>query len=502
MTDSKHSIASAAAATFLLASMLGGCTLWPRREATGTPPVPPPALRDSRQPGDSGATSSSAEEPSRSGLTEAQLEMWNDPEFQKRFTESYLAETEIEPRVTLDERDEMQKVMALISKDKMDDAARALEKVLNGRRGEAASAVYDFTLANIYFQREQLDQAAQRYEAAVKKHPKFRRAWRNLAICHVRQKGFPKAIESLTRVIELGGGEALIYGMLGFSYSMTGDPIAAESAYRMAALIDAGEINWKMGLARSYFLQQRHADAVALCGSLIEAQPDRADLWLLQANAYIGLNQPLKAAENYELVDRLGQSTAESLYTLGDIYVNEGIFDLAVGAYGRAMDKRSEGRPDRALRAAKVMIGRGALDQTQRLVEKTESVYGERLGDEDRKDLLKLRARLAVARGAGDQEADILKQIVAIDPLDGEALILLGQHSEKTGDIEQAINYLERAEALEKHEADAKTQHGRLLVNAGKYAEALPLLRSAQELKPRDSLQKYIDQVERFAKNR
>jgi tetratricopeptide (TPR) repeat protein len=427
---------------------------------------------------------------------------WNDPDFQKRFAESYIAETEIEPRVTIEEREEMQKIMALISKDKLDDAARLLEKILDGRRGKDANAVYDFTLANIYFQREQLDLAAERYRAAVEKFRKFRRAWRNLAICHVRQKRYPEAVAALTRVIELGGGEALVYGLLGFSYNMVEDFVAAESAYRIASLIDPATLDWKMGLARSYFMQQRYADAVALCNSLIAAHPNRADLWLLQANAYIGLNQPLKAAENYELVDRLGQSTPESLYILGDIYVNEGVFDIAVRAYGRAMEKGSEGRPERVLRAAKVMIARGALDEVRLLVGKIQTVYADRLNDADRKDLLKLRARLAVAAGEGDEESGILKEIVDLDPLDGEALILLAQHCERTGDLAQAINYLERAEAIQKCEADAKVQHGRLLVNSGRYADALPLLRSANELKPRESLQKYIEQVERFARNR
>ena len=39
-----------------------------------------------------------------------------------------MAETEIEPRVTTDERDKMQKVLDLISSDQMDKAASLLEK--------------------------------------------------------------------------------------------------------------------------------------------------------------------------------------------------------------------------------------------------------------------------------------------------------------------------------------------------------------------------------------
>ena len=120
----------------------------------------------------------------------------------------------------------------------------------------------------------------------------------------------------------------------------------------------------------------------------------------------------------------------------------------------------------------------------------------------DKKDLLKLQARIAVAEGQSAEEVRVLEEIVALDPLDGEALILLGQHASRANEPEKAIFYYERAESLEKYEADAKVRHAQLLVGQGKYSEALSLLRRAQELKPREDIQKYLTQVERVAKSR
>lgn len=445
---------------------------------------------------ESGVTAAETTSSETSPLSASELAIWNDPVFKKRFAESYLAETEIEPRVTASEYEQMQKVLALISSDKMDEAAQILAK----SRNEAASAVFDFTLANIYFQQEKLDQAAAVYLTAVEKYPKFRRAWRNLGLIYVRQGEFEKAMPALTRVVELGGHDSVTYGLLGFAYSSVENHLPSESAYRMAILLDPVTIDWKMGLARCFFKQERFAEAVALCGQLIGAYPDRTDLWLLQANAYIGQNQPLKAAENYELVDRLGQSTADSLNMLGDIYINESLYEIAVHSYIRAMNKDPQGDPERAIRAAKVLAGRTALRETRQLIEHIEHLHGDRLASEDRKDLLKLRARLAVAEGSGEEEVRVLEEIVTLDPLDGEALILLGQHSNRTGDPEKAVFYYERAAHIEKHEADAKVRHAQLLVGQGKYEEALPLLRRAQMIKPRDNIQEYLEQVERVAK--
>lgn len=468
--------------------------------STSRPLSPAPSAQPA--PAASASTEDSAAEAikarSNSTLTDAQLQLWNDPAFQRTFTESYMAETEIEPRVTVVEREQMEKVLELISSDQMERAAELLRK----EQGEASSAVFDFTLGNIYFQSDDLGPAVRQYTAAVEKFPKFRRAWRNLGLIYIRQGEFEQAVEPLTRVIELGGGDSVTYGLLGYAYSSIEKDLSAETAYRMATLIDPDTLDWKMGLARSLFKQERFADAVALCRGLLAEYPDRVDLWLLQANAYLGLNQPLRAAENYEIVDRMGGSTAASLSMLADIYVNEELYELAVERYVQAMEADPDSKPDRAIRAAKVLTARAATGAAARLINRIESLHHDRLSDAQRKDLLKLRARIAVANGSGEEEVNVLQEIVELDPLDGEALLLLGQHSRRSGDLEQAAFYFERAAAVEGFEADANVRHAQLLVSQGKYAEALPKLRRAQTLKPRENIQEYLEQVERIAKSR
>lgn len=433
-----------------------------------------------------------------SSLTKSELELWNSKKFKQQFAESYLAVTEVEPRITTIEQDEIMKVQDLLGEDKMDEAARLLEK----KRGDASSAVYDFLLGNIYMQQDSLDQAVAAYEVAVEKFPKYRRAHRNLGLIHVQTGDFDKALAPLTRAIELGDTESLTYGLLGFAYSSVDNDLSAESAYRQAVLLDPATLDWKMGLARSLFKQERYAEAVALCASLIDANPDAAELWLLQANAYVGLGQPLKAAENYEFVDRLGKSTVDSLNMLGDIYTNQELYEMAVTAYIRAMEKNPDRNAERALRASKVLVTRGALDETKTLIGRIEQLHGAHLGQVDKKALLKLRARIAVAEGQSGEEVRVLEEIVALDPLDGEALILLGQHAARANKPEKAVFYYERAESLADFEADASVRHAQLLVSQAKYTDALSLLRRAQELKPRDDIQKYLDQVERVAKAR
>ena len=444
-------------------------------------------------------TASNAVEPKPgSVLTKSELELWNSKKFKQQFAESYIASTDVEPRVTTIEREALMKVQDLIGEDKIDEAAKLLEK----SRGEAVSATYDFMLGNIYLQQEKLEDAVAAYEVAVEKYPKFRRAHRNLGLIYVQSGEFDKAVPALSKAVELGDTESLTYGLLGFAYSSVDNSLAAESAYRQAVLLDPATMDWKMGLARSLFKQQRYPEAVALCTSLIDSDPDNADLWLLQANAYVGLKQPLKAAENYEMVDQLGKSTVDSLNMLGDIYVNDGLYEMAANAYIRAMDQNPDRNAERPIRACKVLVTRGALAETKTLIQHIKDLHGAHLGQVDQKDLLKLEARIAVAEGQAEEEVRVLEEIVELDPLDGEALILLGQHAFRANDPEKAVFYYERAESLSTYEADAKVRHAQLLVSQSKYTDALPLLRRAQEIKPRDDIQKYLDQVERVAKSR
>jgi tetratricopeptide (TPR) repeat protein len=476
----------------VLLATVGACALVAGASVSAqTPPTESPAIRLD----------------ARGALPAPTTSLFADPAFRRQLEQSYIAETEIEPSITDSERKQILAILKLIGDGKRDDAMKQLLK----DRNATSSAVFEFMIANLHFEdamNPELDadakaallgKARPEYEAAVKKYPKFRRAWRNLAMIEVQESRWQPASEALSKVIELGGGDATMYGLLGFAYSNLDDNVAAESAYRMAILLDPKTEDWKMGLARSFFKQERFADVIAHTGRMLEQNRDRADLWLLQANAFIASGQPMRAAENYVIVDGMGRSTADSLNMLADIYVNEGAYDLAVEAYGRALEKDAGTKPDRAVRAAKVLIARGAMKETKAMIAKLDALRGDVLAENDKKELLKLRARIAVAEGAGDEEARILEEIVRIDPLDGEALILLGQYYARTGENEKAIFQFERAASMEKFEADAKVRHAQVLVNTGRYAEALPLLRSAQQVKPRDSIQAYLDQVERVA---
>ena len=415
--------------------------------------------------------------------------------FAERFAESYLAENDVVPAVSADEQMVVQEVQQLLSEDSRDEA----EALLKENLGLASSAVYDYLLANLYFQDDKLDLAAVTYESATRKWPRYRQAWQNLGIVQIKRGEFSKAIPAFVKVIEMGGGTAICYGLLGFAHSSEGHHLSAESAFRMAILLDPSTKDWQMGLARAFFDLKRWDDAVALTGTMLEEDPESAQLWTLQANAYIGLDKPMKAAENFEIVDRLGKATPDSLALLGDIYLNSELYSPAVDAYMRVLEAKAADIR-RIIRSAKILSARNANDQAKRLLGAIQSTLDEDSTDPDlQKDVLRLSARIALAEGDGEREATILKQIVELDPLDGDALLLLGRHAVRSSDDAQAVFYFDRAVAIDSSEADANLELGKLLASQGKYAEALPKLRRAQQIEPREPVQKFLEQIEKRA---
>lgn len=421
--------------------------------------------------------------------------VWSDPVFQKQFLGDFGILADVEPKMTAEERALLEKVYPLMSSDP-DEAARQIEA---GRKPDS-SALLDFVLGGIDYQKDRVEEAAARYEAAVAKFPSFRRAWKMLGVSRYRLQNSDAAILAFTRMLQLGGGDAVSYGLLGDAYAARQDHLAAEAAYRNALLLDPDNAAYRVGLVRSVLKQEKYEEAAGLLRVLLEKFPERAEFWLLQANAFVNLKQPLRAAENYEVVYRMGKGTPESMNVLGDIYVNEGLPNLAAPAYARAIELDPAQPLVRPLRNIETLLARGATAEAGGLVARLRAVAGDRLGAEENRKLLKLDARIAVADGNGEQAARVLEELVSLDPLDGEALLLLGQHHQRTGDLERALVYFERAAGIEAFEGPAKARQGQVLAAQGKYDAALPLLKRAQAIKPTDQLALYLAQVERLAR--
>lgn len=424
--------------------------------------------------------------------------VWNDPTFRMSIVGGFGISPDVEPRITQDDLAVLELVRQL-----MPDEVTAAESLLRESCSPEACAVFDLTLAGVQFQADRLDEALANYRVATDKFPSFRRAYRSIGLICTRLGQFDDAIAAFNRMIELGSVDPYAYGLLGFCHTQKQYHQPAEAAYRNALLLQPDNVEWRLGLTRSVFKQGKYEDAASLLDVLVAAYPDKADFWLLQSHTYLGLKQPLKAAENLEAMDALGKSTMDSLFTLGDIYVAESLPDLAASAFERAVKLSPTQPATRAIRSAEVLSQRGGLMRARSLATLIRETLGDSMTDADRRRLLKLQARLAMADGSGTEESvRILAEVIELDPLDGEALMLLGQHHAREGRPDQAILQYERAARIDAFAPQAKVRIAQVFVSQARFDEALPLLREAQSMRPRDDVARYIEQIERAAKGK
>ena len=423
------------------------------------------------------------------------MQFWKDPEFINKFMASYGVKSEVEPKINAEEKELFDELIPQIQADPTQAIVMLIEAITL-----ESSAALDFTLANLYVQANDYPKAVAQYRQAIRKFPDFQRAHMNLGVVLIQLSQHVEAQKELVRTLELGGEDGNIYGLIGYCHLIGEKYLSAEAAYRKATLFSPDKLDWKLGIAQCELQQQKYGECVTLFGELIQAKPDNADYWLHQANAYLGLAESKKAATNYEVVRRMGKADAKVLNQLADIYINEGTYDLAFAAYrdAAAADKGREVAPP--IRAADILISVGEFDRGNSLLAQIRSIHKNQFNEADRLKILQLEARVQLANGEEAKAIKTLEQIVDKDPLDGESLLLLADYYGRNDNVEKAGLFYQRAEQLDDFEVRAKINHAQFLVHRSQYEKAVPLLKSAQAKRPRDSVQRYLDQVVKLAR--
>ncbi len=429
---------------------------------------------------------------------EAQFKPWSgssivrDPEWQKSFLGSYGFLSGAEPDIKPSELELLKEVIDLLKLN-----PKVAQAMLEQRVGADSSAALDFILANLRFQNGDVDKAGEGYELALSKFPDFRRAHKNLGLLRVQVNRCERAIEHLTRAVELGDRDGRTYGLLGYCYLNVENQLAAEVAYRNAILQQPDAKDWQLGLARSLLSQQKYAEAAALFSAFLEKHPEDVTAWKLQANAFVGLDQPMAAAVNLEAVRVLGQADPSTLSLLGDIYMNEGVSDLAKEAYLEVIESDAKGTRFReSYRAAELLVRSQAYGEASDLIDSIDRRYAKKLDSDDELKLMTLEAKVARGRGRKKEAAELLETIVRRDGTRGDALLELARYHRAEGNEQKALLMLERAQNLDGFEYPALVEQAQMRVASKEYEEAANLLRQALRIRNEPRVERFLARVE------
>lgn len=426
--------------------------------------------------------------------------LWSNPEFVDRFLGSYGMRTEVEPKITEEEGELFQQLVTLIQNNNIPAAITQLKTYLaeNADAETAPSPALFFTLANMQLQENQLDNAIANYRKAIKEFPNFLRAYKNLGLALIQNNKLDEAIDVIVKSIELGESGGDTFGLLGFCYLNQGEYAPALEAYRQATLLNPENREWFVGKAESLMRTERYREAIATFEYLIELDPNKDAYYTSMANAYVALGEPLQAAHVLEIVFREGSPNVAILNLLGDIYLNSLMPDLALRPYLAVFAMDDANVPtNRITRTAKALMQRAFYRQAEMFLDAAE-VYLKRNDafSEEKSEFLNLRAELALGSGQSEEAAQILEEVIQLEPMNGNALLLLGNYYFRKGEYEEAEFYFERASGIDRVAVDALIQSARLNVQIRDYATAIDRLRDAQGLEYQRNVQDYLEAVE------
>jgi Flp pilus assembly protein TadD len=421
---------------------------------------------------------------------------FKDPVFVKSFLGGYGVKADVEPKFDQTKTNEVAfyRELANVMGQDLSKAAYMISTNVTAE----SNPIFDYTLGTIQLQNGDNTNANTNLEKAIEKFPSFLRAWRNLGMAYVRAGNFGEAIKPFTKAVELGGVDGQLYGMLGYCYMNEERYLPAEGAYRNAMIFMPEHKDWKMGLIKSLLGQSKFSEAGRMVSELLAKSPDDTSLWTLQASIFTQQEDFKSAAVNYEVLRKFGKIDFRQLMVLGDIYMSQDAKDLALEVYLEGVDKEEPGKAERTVRAALILASRGAFDEAEQLVKKVRTIHGDKLSADEDLKLLKVTSKAALAKGDTDAAMKTLEKVIEKDPLDGEALLMVGDHYLKNQEYEKAEHRFDLAGRITGFEADAFVKKAQIKVKQQKYLLAVEDLRKAQKIKPRDSVQRYLEAVERM----
>jgi len=400
---------------------------------------------------------------------------------------SYSFLKEREPEMTETEYALYEKVIPMITAQP-DFALRLLE----GMVGEAeCSAAFEFVLGNVYYEQKRYPDAEVRFKLAVEKYQTFIRAWDNLGVLYFTTERYAEAVQCFTKAIILGESEPRLFGMLAFSLFKSGNPLAAESAYLQAYALEPTNGDWIEGLLSSYLESKQYARAETLLQQLVRLKPKESRFWLLLGNVILSQERKLDAIAEFETARSLGMLDADGLMLLGDLYAEQKMFPEAVSTYETLAAAKPDLGVERMVRYANALTAEERFADAGKLLDSLAALTN----DEQRTAILQARADLHQAREEWPEARSRLEQVIERDPMNGKALIDLGQIEETLENDSRAQFYYEAAAQVADQAYSANLKLANLHVRLARYSEALAFIEKAIALQRSPALLEFQARV-------
>jgi tetratricopeptide (TPR) repeat protein len=426
--------------------------------------------------------------------------IWSTESFRKAFTASYGIDSRIEPKLTLEEKEELDLVAKKMATG---DRPGAISLMVKSLLLEKSPAML-FNLGSLQFEEGESTQAMSNFRKALKIQPNFRDAHRNLAIAYVQAGDYKEAEPSLRRAMELGSQDGLTMGLLGYCLSQSGRSHDALQAYRMAKLTMPDELQWQLGEATALMDLDELEEAASIYEYVLKVSPERVAIWVNLGDVHLRQGQQLLAIADLEVARRLNVLDASAILSLGHLYLNETLTEKAMICYRQALKNPVPLHFQKFADVVDYLVRYQLWNQARQFVMEIRQAadYDTQIKEDSKSAHQFERAGAMIEIELGDSKEGVsrLESLLKKNPLDGLILITLSEHFVENKETEKALMLLERAASIDEFTVQAQRRRGEILTLRGDYSAALDALRNAQEIEPNKALEQYIESIERLSK--
>jgi tetratricopeptide (TPR) repeat protein len=393
-----------------------------------------------------------------------------------------------EPEMTVEEYTLYEKVLTMLSSNP-DFAVKLLEAMGNDK--EPPSPAFEFILGNAYYAAGQTDKSEAKYLSAVKRYPSFLRAWVNLGVLYFATDRYKEATPCFSKAITLGDRDSSTFGMLGYSLEKEGNIVSSEMAYMQALSGDPGNADWKEGLLRIFVEGKQFPRAESLVKTIIKDRPSEYQFWLIYANILLSEGRKLDATVLLEAASGMGVANPEELSLLGDLYADQDLVPEAASAYRRVLASSTELGEPKLLHFARILTEDGKFKEAQDLLDSLKP----KISPAGEVEFLQDRADLLVSQKQWPEARSELEKLLKLAPLNGKALISLGNTYIAEEDVARATFAFEAASRVPSTAYVANLNLANIELKNRHFAKCVEDLEKALSIQKSDAVEDFLARV-------
>jgi tetratricopeptide (TPR) repeat protein len=362
-----------------------------------------------------------------------------------------------------------------------------------------------------YFAQEKFSEALLTYGRALQFDPKFAPAHYKIAKCQLKLANWTSAFQELQLTTDLAPEYMPAHRDLGQLYLTGGRGPDARDEARVILKSNPQDVDAQMLLSAADALIGNLQDALREADEAVKTSPGNSAVYLNLANIQLKASAFQDAITNFQKAEAVAPASPASAIALGSLYESQKRWDDAEKAFRRAITiAPKNAAPRAALAAMYIAQGQGAFAervlQDAKAELREDPVASRMLGDyylslgdsakaltefaslsNDHPKDLKIREsyiQLLILTHQIDQAAKLTGEILKKSPQDAEGLILNGQILLQNGKFSDALYTLQQAVKGDPANPVGHYQLGMAYLSVGNMNQAEGQWREAVELRP------------------